>query len=167
MAFSICKKSEPMNLTYITSLCDQSSSLVRRLTPKMIPIKTPANVAMVKALDFKVFKTTWPCFEGILNYKNETKSRQTAMSFKMFGEVWINKHQNSGIKLRKKGQKKKGKTQTILTLRSLSHLIEEQQKYFWQTWHAHALFKKPVPLDEFIETKNSYLLWYSSNFSDA
>ena len=87
MAFSICKKSEPMNLTYITSLCDQSSSLVRRLTPKMIPIKTPANVAMVKALDFKVFKTTWPCFEGILNYKNETKSRQTAMSFKMFGEV--------------------------------------------------------------------------------
>ena len=80
--------------------------------------------------------------------------------------IW-RKKQTSKLryKIEEKRAKKGGKTQTILTLRSLSHLIEEQQKYFWQTWHA--LFKKPVPLDEFIETKNSYLLWYSSNFSDA
>ena len=52
---------------------------------------------------------------------------------------------------------KKGETQTILTLRSLSHLIKEQKKY-----------DKPdtVPLHEFY-LNNKYLPFDSSNFSDA
>ena len=50
---------------------------------------------------------------------------------------------------------KKGETQTILTLRSLSHLIKEQKKY-----------DKPdtVPLHEFYLNNKPF---DSSNFSDA
>ena len=60
IALSICRKSVPMNLTYITSRSDHFSSRERRPTPRMIPMMTPAKVAMVKALAFKTFKAFAP-----------------------------------------------------------------------------------------------------------